>query len=1040
MIMDSETTEAVSETVAASRNPGSEWRGAPFWALNGELEPEELRRQIRGFRALGLGGFFLHARTGLQTPYLSERWFECIGAAIDEAGKLGMQAWLYDEDRFPSGSGGGFVTADPRWRAKGIFLQETMAFEADTAPLPEGTLAVFAAVIDGDRARGVRRLPERAPFGVNAGETRLAFYPDTMMCNSWYNNYTYLDTLNPDAVAQFIALTHEAYQQRFADQFGSVVPGIFTDEPRYGFLLNLPEWENDRRYALPWTPGLLEEFQDTFGYDPVVRLPELFFEVEDTDSVAPRVHYIEMLTRLFLRAYAQPTGSWCDRHGLVFTGHVVAEDSLSYQTRCVGSAMRFYEYMGMPGMDLLTEHHRAYQTAKQVASAARQFGRKRRLTESYGCTGWDFPIAGFKALGDWQFALGINFRCQHLAFYTMEGEAKRDYPCTVALHSNAPENFRAMEDYFARLSVYLSGGVEQRSILVVSPIESAWALLHRNWCGEAATLDFDRAFTALSHTLLAHQLDFDYGDEDILARHGRVTEVDGRPALQVGCAEYRAVVLPRMVTLRRSTLELLQRFQAAGGRVTALTPFPQHLDGWPAEQLELPFIPVACHRELPKLLEEFRTVAITQEGGEDCRSLLYQLRCCGDYDLVFVCNTGHAVDDGEENGATYEEPGVLERREVYPAVRLRAATAHAGEVVEFDPATGGYRHCDAERTADGWEIATGFGRLETRLFLFAARPGMFPAEALPAAPAETRKHAAVAPERWQVRLSEPNVAVFDHFTSFLSDTPEFVLALDDRLRRHFDLPERNFMMVQPWCRPVVEAVEHEVELHVDFRCEALPAGEVFLVLEHPEFYHIFVNGAAVPIAGAGYWHEPAWRKCRVPTSRLRSGANRITLSTRFGNRHPGLESAFLIGDFGVRLEGDEVVLTAPVRELAPGDWGPQGLPFYPGGVSYETLVTLPEACRGTVAVPEFLGTPARVRIDGGDAHDLLFSPGETEEIMLPACFRLSVTISGSMRNACGPFFQAEQPVWSGPGQFKSVQVRERQFRPYGLYSGVCVRV
>ena len=54
------------------RHPASQYRGAPFWSWNGRLEEEELRRQIRQMKAAGLGGFFMHARVGLNTPYLSE--------------------------------------------------------------------------------------------------------------------------------------------------------------------------------------------------------------------------------------------------------------------------------------------------------------------------------------------------------------------------------------------------------------------------------------------------------------------------------------------------------------------------------------------------------------------------------------------------------------------------------------------------------------------------------------------------------------------------------------------------------------------------------------------------------------------------------------------------------------------------------------------------------------------------------------------------------------------------------------------------------
>lgn len=52
-------------------HPSSAYRGMPFWAWNGKLEREELRRQIRVLQRMGMGGFFMHARVGLDTPYLT---------------------------------------------------------------------------------------------------------------------------------------------------------------------------------------------------------------------------------------------------------------------------------------------------------------------------------------------------------------------------------------------------------------------------------------------------------------------------------------------------------------------------------------------------------------------------------------------------------------------------------------------------------------------------------------------------------------------------------------------------------------------------------------------------------------------------------------------------------------------------------------------------------------------------------------------------------------------------------------------------------
>ena len=74
----------------------------------GRAKEEALRRQIRIMKEMGLGGFFIFdVFTGLETRHLSAEWFVCVRACCEEAERLGMKAWLYDEDRYPSGAAGG---------------------------------------------------------------------------------------------------------------------------------------------------------------------------------------------------------------------------------------------------------------------------------------------------------------------------------------------------------------------------------------------------------------------------------------------------------------------------------------------------------------------------------------------------------------------------------------------------------------------------------------------------------------------------------------------------------------------------------------------------------------------------------------------------------------------------------------------------------------------------------------------------------------------------------------------------------------------
>ena len=88
------------------KNPTSEYRSAPFWSWNYALEKDELLRQIDIFNEMGFGGFHMHVRTGLKTKYLSDEFMSLVKSCVDKAKDKEMLAWLYDEDRWPSGFAG----------------------------------------------------------------------------------------------------------------------------------------------------------------------------------------------------------------------------------------------------------------------------------------------------------------------------------------------------------------------------------------------------------------------------------------------------------------------------------------------------------------------------------------------------------------------------------------------------------------------------------------------------------------------------------------------------------------------------------------------------------------------------------------------------------------------------------------------------------------------------------------------------------------------------------------------------------------------
>ncbi len=144
----------------AFKTPGAAYRGMPFWAWNGKLSPDELRRQIRLMKQMGLGGFFMHSRVGLDTPYLKDAWFKCVDACLDEAKKQDMQAWLYDEDRWPSGAAGGLVTKNPKYRMRTLVM--TKLDSAVALKWTKDVLAVFKVKLAGDVLRAMEPISKGA--------------------------------------------------------------------------------------------------------------------------------------------------------------------------------------------------------------------------------------------------------------------------------------------------------------------------------------------------------------------------------------------------------------------------------------------------------------------------------------------------------------------------------------------------------------------------------------------------------------------------------------------------------------------------------------------------------------------------------------------------------------------------------------------------------------------------------------------------------------------------------------------------------------
>lgn len=998
----------------------SAYRAKPLWAWNGRLEPDELRREIRVMKQMGLGGFFMHSRVGLDTPYLGEEWFACVEACVDEAKKLGMEAWIYDEDRWPSGAAGGLVTADPQFRMRAVGCEEI----ASVAKLQwdKDVLAVFSAKIDGVGASETRRIKPNQKATLPKGHKLLVFRVVVSPESDWYNGQTYLDTMNPTAVERFIEVTHEQYRKRFGEEFGKTIPGIFSDEPHHGSTFSSFQATNNGN-ALPWTDAFPKVFKQRHGYDIRDHLVELFYGTGGGNPNPVWHNYHDCAAHLIAEAFCGTIGKWCDDAGLMLTGHMLFESALSDQTAVEGSVMRSYEFMQAPGIDLLTQFNREFDSAKQVASAARQFGRKWRLTETYGCTGWSFPFSGHKAIGDWQLALGINLRCQHLYWYTMEGECKRDYPASIGHQSPWWELYPKVEDYFARIHAIMTRGKEVRDLLVIHPIESTWAIFNPEWQEDRDIQALDKSMVALRDTLLGANIDFDYGDEDILSRHAKIKKRKGQPVFVVGEAEYTTVLVPPTITLRSSTLELLKEFREAGGEVVFSGRMATHLDVELSDEVKL--FAQQCAKTPPSgpalvdAVESARRVSIEDDTGAQIPDSLYLLREDRDAWYLFVCNYGLDYTKSKR------EVPVLQRKNVFPDVRIKGF-AGATNAVEMDCGTGEWFRAKTTGTGDGIEIQTSLEQLGSRLFVV-PKGGSIPA--LPVRPElKTVSRRSIKKAAWDITLSEPNSLVLDRPTYRIKGgewhESEDILRIDRVIRDSLGMPHRGGRMKQPWARKRQDNPKSiPVELAYRFQVKDFPSGELSIGIERPGLYRIFLNGNEISTDGdCGWWVDKSLRRIPFSAALLVRGKNELRLVCDYNENHPGLEIVYLLGRFGTKVNGTRVSMVEMSKRLKIGDWTKQGLAFYSGAVGYRADIRprLEDGQRLFVRVPAYDGVAVRVWLDSKLVGIIAWEPNEMDitDHLTDLKARIVIEVFSHRANSHGPFHLNDKtPHGIGPGSY-----------------------
>lgn len=635
----------------------------PFWFWNGDLDEEEIRRQVQEMASQGISGFYIHPRQGLTVPYLSDSFFRLVESAVDEAAKLGLTVHLYDEYPYPSGvAGGEAILGEPAFHATRL-VQRAYDFPAGgkiRQELPQGkVLACYAYPLqDGqviwEKGQDLQESVGMVLTDESYVETGLTMYnrkryfasgPTPMLeaelptgphrvyvsvqavvegHKYWHH---FIDVLNPKAVQTFIRLTHERYKKRLGEHFGRTIVSIFTDETEPG-----------------WSARLPQAFQHVYGQDLSPLLPALQDPSHPKhDLVSFQLHRLRY--QLFVESFEKPIRDWCREHGLKYAGE---KPSLRF------SQLGYSDVPGCdPGhtkagakMDILLPPLRS--NARAVASAAYFYDKPASLCECYHSLGWSGTLQDAKVIAEGLLLMGITWLVPHGFFYTTHSLKKHDAPPSFFEQMPYWPLFGHLSHRVQRILNRFEGTYIDAQVLVIDPTSGlpdskqsqAYGRLLDLLMGDRidfliADTDVLESGTVLQKTRAVAAADtvdrpkIDSAElENITTRGGEggdKVEDKNTAVLRLKDIDVKTVIVPPMRVVEEPLKQWLQGFSAQGGDVI-----------WLDEDFDSEIL----HRQLVETISPHLDLKVTASESHAANNLWMVTRSDGRRKVTFFLNTG----------------------------------------------------------------------------------------------------------------------------------------------------------------------------------------------------------------------------------------------------------------------------------------------------------------------------------------------------------------------------------------------------------------
>ncbi|HPP08670.1 MAG TPA: glycosyl hydrolase [bacterium] len=985
------------------RNAPVEYRPVPFLFLNHELDDDELTWQIKQIKEKGLRGFFMHPRPGLLTPYMSVKFREKITLMVEQAAKLGIEAWLYDEDPYPSGAAGGKVFYQhPEFMSRTLIpvVATTSGKKEFKLDMPIGhVVAAFAIKLgkqDGsdieqvidiaghigpirDKWGHIRRyntyygsmradtfphwrsdatgIKNCLSWNVPEGNWKIIAFVETFEKSYWGPWGGYVDLLNKDAVDDFINKTHQIYKKDLGKYFGNTIPGIFTDEPKW------IGW-------LPWSNKFPEFFKKVKGYD-IVPLLHLLFEGKTKKAKKIRFDYWDVLTKMLKQAFFDNISRWCENNNISFTGHVSPEEEPDLGVVYLGDLMQHAKAFQIPGTDIITSRLGTNEFPvvnvgpKLISSVARQMGRERVLSECFALEDWDFTLEKMKKIADYMMALGVNFINPHGFYYSIDGHRKKEANPSQFYQTTYWQYYEQFSKYIGRVCYMLTRFDYPVEFALLYPTSSLWQLLPAD---RKKAKELSDTFVFINNVFVHTGRQFDFVD-DIDFANAKIEN----SAFKIGKMKYQYLIIPPVVDAPEELVSRAREFSEKGGKILFLGEKFERINN--AIECKIPYNAAhldECERkkiaeEIKKQAEKFVEPIVKIEGNEE---VFVSVRKGKQSSIYFFTNIG------EEKAS----------------ISVKLQDEREKEI--WDPTTASV-YCIAEN--NGCFNLT----VEPAQSIFVVsgkRTSNIPY------PGDVKKELVCKLDRWDFQICDDNVLYLGLWNVEMKSVEEFFNRGENYKEiNHPVVPPMPAGKIKTFSKPDVRWLgELDIKwpstlcYKINFFCYGEPE-KITLVWEQSAMkgnYRIFIDTHELPEEkikkvrkyDAMNLSADITEYFRKNKSFYTPHVRTISVFVDVETEEDGLiEPLRIFGDFVVLKTGDsgmgaEIKANRHPENMSCISWTDIGYPFYSGSAIYKTIFHIPEIEQKTRYFISFekLFDIAEIEINGKNIGNVLWNPKELE--------------------------------------------------------------